>query len=254
VASGLDKTTDNPHAFYQTQKDAFWGGVKDAIGAPAIVLFAGMIGFGAMGRTNGLDVWFTGICSTFMFALPGQIILLDMLISHSSLANIALAVTLTSTRFVTMTLTLFPQFSKSEKNANSFAAVHLLAMTAWAVSMREFPKIAPTYRRSYFIGLGVFCWSLALPGTVLGYLLAGMVSKTITIGLIFINPLFFVLTFTEIKHNWSKLAVLLGCILGPVFYYLDPDTSLLLTGLIGGTSAYWIERKFYRERENDPAR
>ena len=142
-----------------------------------MVLFAGMVGFGAMGRTNGLELWFTGFCSTFMFALPGQIVLLEMIITHSSLAAIAIAVTLTSARFVTMTLTLFPQFSEEDKSKGAFGAVHLLAMTAWAVSMREFPRISAQYRRSYFVGLGLFCWMLALPGTALGYFLAGMVKE-----------------------------------------------------------------------------
>ena len=182
-----------------------------------------------------------------MFALPGQIVLLEMIITHSSLAAIAVAVTLTSARFVTMALTLFPQFSEEDKSKGAFGAVHLLAMTAWAVSMREFPRISAQYRRSYFVGLGFFCWMLALPGTALGYLLAGMVSKSITIGLIFINPLFFVLTFTEIKTNWSRLAVLAGGILGPIFYTLDPDSSLLLSGLIGGTGAYCVDRFFVRK-------
>ncbi len=244
----MNQATDNPHALYSSKKDAFIGGVKDALGPPAIVLFAGMVGFGAMGRTNGLDLWFTGFCSTVMFALPGQIILLEMILSHSSLTAIALAVTLTSARFVTMTLTLFPQFSeKDKKNKLAFAAVHFLAMTAWAVSMREFPKIKMEYRQSYFVGLGLFCWTLALPATALGYLLAGIVSKTVTIGLIFINPLFFVLTFTEIKASWSRFAVLMGCILGPIFYSLDPDSSLLLSGLMGGTFAYWVDRRYVRK-------
>ncbi len=239
---------------YNSQKEAFWSGVREAIGAPAIVLFAGMVGFGAMGRTNGLDLWFTGFCSTFMFALPGQIVLLDMIITHSPLVAIALAVSFSSARFVTMTLTLFPQFSDEDKSKGSFAAVHLLAMTAWAVSMREFPKINAQYRRSYFVGLGLFCWMLALPGTALGYLLAGAVSKSITIGLIFINPLFFVLTFTDIKANWNRLAILAGCLLGPVFYTIDPDSSLLLSGLIGGTLAYWVDRVFIRKpRQADPS-
>jgi len=232
---------------YCSRKEAFWGGVREAIGAPAIVLFAGMVGFGAMGRTNGLDLWFTGFCSTFMFALPGQIVLLDMIVTHSSIAAIAIAVSLSSARFVTMTLTLFPQFKEEDKNRGAFGAVHLLAMTAWAVSMREFPKIKPEYRRSYFVGIGLFCWLLALPGTALGYFITGMVSKPITIGLIFINPLFFVLTFVEIKSSWSKLAVLFGGILGPIFYTLDPDSSLLMSGLIGGTAAYWIDRIFIRK-------
>jgi predicted branched-subunit amino acid permease len=231
---------------FQSTKQAFWGGIQEAMGAPSVVLFAGMIGFGAMCRTNGLDLWFAGFCSTFMFALPGQIVLLEMLTLHSALAAVVLAVSLTSARFITMTMTLFPQFSAKDKDRGAYAAVHLLAMTAWAISMREFPRMREEYRRSYFVGLGIFCWALALPGTVAGYFLAGIVPKPVTIALIFINPLFFVLTFTEIKTSWSRLAVALGCVLGPIFYTLDPDSSLLLTGLIGGSTAYWVDRRFIR--------
>lgn len=232
---------------YSSKRDALLAGVKDAFGAPAVVLFAGMVGFGAMGRMQGLDLWFTGFCSVFMFALPGQVVLMEMIIGHSALLTTALAVTLTSTRFVTMTLTLFPQFSERDKQKGAFAAVHLLAMTVWAVSMREFPYIKTELRRSYFVGFGLFCWLLALPGTATGYLLAGVVPKPITLALIFINPLFFVLTFTEVRANWSRIAIFLGCILGPIFYTLDPDSSLLFSGLIGGTVAYLFEREFLRK-------
>ncbi len=78
------------------------------MGAPVLVLFAGMVGFGAMGRTHGFDAWMTGLTSLLMFALPGQVVMLEMFISGSSLLAIGFAVTLTSTRFVTMVVTLFP--------------------------------------------------------------------------------------------------------------------------------------------------
>jgi hypothetical protein len=68
----------------------------------------------------------------------------------------------------------------------------------------------------------------------------------ITLGLIFINPLFFLLTFTEIKVSGYRLAILLGSIAGPICYLLDRDTSLLTAGLIGGTLAYWIDRRWIR--------
>jgi hypothetical protein len=56
---------------FKSPKDAFWSGMRDAAGAPAMVLFAGMVDFGAMGKTNGFDVWFTTFTSFFMFARPG---------------------------------------------------------------------------------------------------------------------------------------------------------------------------------------
>ena len=37
-----------------------------------------------------------------------------------------------------------------------------------------------------------------------------------------------------------SLSVLLGLILGPIFYFLTPEWSILLGGLVGGTIAYLI--------------
>jgi predicted branched-subunit amino acid permease len=233
---------------YKNRSEAFWAGIRDAAGAPAMVLFAGMVGFGAMGKTSGMDAWFTTATSFFMFALPGQVVLLEMAITGSSLVAIALAVTLTSTRFITMTVTLFPQFHEKDRNHGLYASVHLLAMTAWAISMREFQTIEAKHRSSYFIGLGLLCWAISIPGTILGYLLAGVVPPYITLGLVFINPLFFLLTFTEVKPWVNRIAIGLGFVLGPFFFLLDRDTSLLTTGLVGGTIAYVFDRKVLRKR------
>jgi predicted branched-subunit amino acid permease len=213
-----------------------------------MVLFAGMVGFGAMGKTNGMDVWFTSATSFLMFALPGQVVLLEMAITGSSVLAIALAVTLTSTRFITMTVTLFPQFHEKDRNHGLYASVHLLAMTAWAISMREFQTIEAKHRLSYFIGLGLLCWLISVPGTILGYYLAGMVPPAITLGLVFINPLFFLLTFTEVKVWINRIAIGLGFVLGPFFFILDRDTSLLTTGLVAGTAAYLFDRKVLRKK------
>jgi len=235
---------------FASRKGAFWNGVKDASGAPAMVLFAGMVGFGAMGKTSGFELSFTTLSSLLMFALPGQVVLMEMMVAGSSLLAIALAVTLTSTRFITMTITLFPQLDRRDQNKGLYASVHLLAMTAWAVSMREFQRIEPQHRLSYFAGLGLLCWMISVPGTILGYLLAGAVPVFITLGLIFINPLFFLLTFAEVKPWINRIAIALGCVMGPFFYLLDRDTSLLTTGIVAGTLAYWIDRQYLRKRRS----
>ncbi|WP_197712269.1 AzlC family ABC transporter permease [Polynucleobacter necessarius] len=211
---------------FKNRHDAFWSSIRDAAGAPALVLFAGMVGF---------DIWFTSATSLFMFALPGQVVLLEMAITGSSAIAIALAVTLTATRFITMTVTLFPQFHHQDRNRSLYASVHLLAMTAWAISMREFHSIETRHRLSYFVGLGLVCWLISVPGTILGYFLAGMVPPPVTLGLVFINPLFFLLTFTEVKPWINRIAILMGCIFGPIFFFIDRDTSLLTAGLVAGT-------------------
>ena len=171
-----------------------------------------------------------------------------MAITGSSVLAIALAVTLTSTRFITMTVTLFPQFHYKDRNRSLYASVHLLAMTAWAISMREFHAIETKHRLSYFVGLGLLCWLISVPGTILGFFLAGMVPAPVTLGLVFINPLFFLLTFTEVKPWINRIAIFLGCVFGPIFFIVDRDTSLLTAGLVAGTMAYFIDRKFLRKK------
>lgn len=233
---------------FTNRREAFWSGIRDAMGAPVLVLFAGMVGFGAMGRTHGFDAWMTGLTSLLMFALPGQVVMLEMFISGSSLLAIGFAVTLTSTRFVTMVVTLFPQFHRRDRNPLLYLWVHMLAMTAWAVSMREFPRMAPQHRLNYFIGLALPCWVMSPLGTVLGYFVAGWVPTAVTLGLVFINPLFFLLTFTDVKPWANRIAIGLGCLLGPVFFVCDADSSLLVTGLVAGTAAYGIDRRWLRPR------
>ncbi len=233
---------------FANRRNAFWRGIRDALGAPVLVLFAGMVGFGAMGRTHGFDPWVAGLTSLLMFALPGQVVMLEMLISGSSWLAIGFAVSLTSTRFITMVVTLFPQLHRRDRNLLLYVWVHLLAMTAWAMSMREFPRVARHHRLSYFMGIALPCWLISMPGTVLGYFVAGSVPAAVTLGLVFINPLFFLLTFTEVKPWGNRLAIGLGCVLGPVFYLLDADSSLLLTGLVAGTLAYVVDRRWLRPR------
>jgi predicted branched-subunit amino acid permease len=213
------------------------------------VLFAGMVGFGAMGRSNGFDLSLMMGSSLLMFALPGQVVLFEMLLTGSSVFAMVLAVTLSSSRFITMTVTLFPQFHRRDRNKRLYAAVHLLAMTAWAVSMREFQTMPAKHRLAYFLGLAVPCWLVSVPGTLLGYQVAGWVSPPITLALVFLNPLFFLLTFTEVKPWANRLAIVLGCLLGPGFYLWDSDTSLLTTGLVAGSLAYWVDRRWLRPAE-----
>jgi len=83
----------------------------------------------------------------------------------------------------------------------------------------------------------------------LGYMVAGQVPSYINLGLVFINPLFFLLTFTEVKPRGNRIAILLGAPLGLLSYLWFPDYSLLIAGLFGGTIAYMVD-KYFRNRQH----
>ena len=232
---------------FQSIKNAFWSGLRHGAGAPALVLFAGMMGFGAMCRSNGLDIWLTTAITASVFALPGQIVYVEMMSMGAAGLSVAIAVVFTATRFLTMTLTLFPQMAKRSQGKSNLLAVHVLSMSSWAICMREFPQIKPEHRYAYFVGIGLACWGISIPGTAIGYLAAGMVPKAITYGFLFINPLFFLLTFADVKVSINRLAILLGGVSGTLLYLVMPSQSLLIAGLVCGTFAYVLDY-YWRRR------
>ena len=228
-------------ALAQSNRDAFIAGCRDAFGVPVAVLLAGMIGFGALGHASGLSLGVTTATSIFMYALPGQVVFVEMIALGASGFAIAVAAILTGARFLPMTLTLVPQIPKEDRSRSLYATAHFISMTSWAVMMRDFGKISPERRNAYFTGFGLVCWSSGLPGTMIGYLLAGHVPTPITIGLVMLNPLFFLLSFTEVKAQVNRLALLIGGISGPIVYSVSPSWSILICGLVGGSAAFLID-------------
>jgi len=226
---------------FQSKQEAFRRGVRLAIGAPAGVLFAGYIGFGALCHSLNLSIWTAAGSAFFVYALPGQMVMAEMFALGATTLLTTLAVGLTASRFLPMTLTVLPQFDGEHRGSKSlYVMVHLLAMTSWAVAMRDLPRMEPQYRQAYFWGIGLVCWVVCAPGSVIGYLIADQVPMPLTMALVFLNPLFFMLSFTEVRPTVYRLAILLGSLLGPLSHSILPDYSLLISGLVGGSLAYLV--------------
>jgi predicted branched-subunit amino acid permease len=212
---------------FQSKQEAFRRGVRLAIGAPAGVLFAGYIGFGALCHSLNLSIWTAAGSAFFVYALPGQMVMAEMFALGATTLLTTLAVGLTASRFLPMTLTVLPQFDGEHRGSKSlYVMVHFLAMTSWAVAMRDLPRIV--------------CWGVCAPGSVIGYLIADQVPMPLTMALVFLNPLFFMLSFTEVRPTAYRLAILLGSLLGPLSHSILPDYSLLISGLVGGSLAYLV--------------
>ena len=61
------------------------------------------------------------------------------------------------------------------------------------------------------------------------------------IGLAILNPIYFLCRMVvKMKTIQITAFVILGFLLGPIFYFLTPEWSILLGGLVGGTIAYII--------------
>jgi predicted branched-subunit amino acid permease len=232
-------------------KSAFWLGVKNGLVGPAPVLVAGMMGFGAMSHAVGFDPFFAAFISLAVFALPGQVVFVEMVSVGASASAIAFAVAITSARFLTMTLTLFPQIPKELKEPPRLLTVHLVAMSAWTYCMLEFPKLQKELRYGYFVGIGTICLLLSLPATLIGYWLSDTVPIWVTYALLFVNPLFFLMSFTEVPIRSNQLAIVFGGVSSIYFFQYYPSNALLISGVGVGSLIYMIDfffRKFSRSK------
>ena len=235
---------------FGSRRAAFLGGMRRAMGVPAIVLASSYLGFGALVQQVGLDLWH-GLFSTFTgWALPGQVALLELYAVGASLAVMAGAVALVNARLLPMTITLVPLLrAPGVPRWAYYGAAHWIAVTAWAAGQRDCPLLPERERLPYFAGMGLLLWGACHVTTAVGFLLADSVPPYVTLGLVFVNPIYFMLVFAaEVRARGRVLALMIGALLGPPLYLLTPDWSLPLTGLIAGSAAVWLDRRMAAAR------
>ena len=99
-------------------------------------------------------------------------------------------------------------------------------------------------RVDFWIGIGSATWSVAVLSTILGFYLSDYLNNDMLMGLAILNPIYFLCMMVgAMKTIQIAASVVLGLLLGPIFYFLSPEWSILLGGLVGGTIAYLIGEK-----------
>ncbi len=220
----------------------------DACSAPAVVLTASYVGFGSLVHQNGfgLDI---ALLSTFTsWALPGQVLLIELYAVGSSLTAIFLAVTLTNVRFLPMTISILPILRVPGRAAwKLYASAHFITVTGWAGAMARGPDLPAEQRLSYFIGFVLFLFGGSLIGTAVGYFLAGAVPGEVSLGLVFLNPIYFLLIFfVDMRRRGRMLALGLGALSGPLLHQVSPTWGLLASGVLAGSAAFLIDAALAR--------
>lgn len=224
--------------------------MRDALGVPAAVLAAGMLGFGALAFDAGLGVVLAMACTAGIWALPGQLVLVEMHLAGAPGALTVLSVMLTAARFLPMTISLMPVMRDTGRSrATVYVAAWWLSMTTWAWMMRRCADIPPQDRLAYFIGFSVTCWSVCILATATGYYLAGAFPPLMRLGFVFLNAVYFVVILVgDSRTALAVSALVCGAIAGPLLHLVNPQWSVLLSGLIGGTAAYLIQRQLRGRR------
>jgi predicted branched-subunit amino acid permease len=223
----------------------FFKGFKSILSydSPAIALGCCFIAIGALLKDLGFNIQESVFSTMLTYALPGSLVMAESLLIGSSLLNIFLAVWFVNARLYPMAVSLFPlMMHKNQPKWKYYFSCHFIAVSAWLIMKSNYEKIEKEHRIDFWIGIGSATWSVAVLGTILGFYFSGYLNKEMMIGLAVVNPIYFMCMMVGASKTLEiTLSVVLGVTLGPIFYFFfSPEWSILLSGVIGGTIAYFI--------------
>ena len=193
-------------------------------------------------KSSGFSLFESFLSTFFAFALPGQFVMADMLLAGGNLLNIFLAVLLTNARLFPMTINIMPLI-KQRKTAKwkYYFVCHLVAVTAWINMFASYKRIKKKNRFEYFLGLGGTLWLTSVLFTVLGFLCSNFVSENILVGMVFLNPMYFlIMTLTHIINKKLTIILIISFITGPLFYFYLDNWGILISGFMSGTVGFYF--------------
>jgi predicted branched-subunit amino acid permease len=228
-----------------TARRAWRAGFREAFGAPAWVLGVAYIGYGSLAQSHGFSIVHAALSTLTIWALPGQLILVEMHTLSAPFVAILLAVVFSSSRFLPMAVTLIPHLrAPGVPTWRYYLAGQLLAMTSWAVAMRRLPEQASPDRMPFFLGFAVTLCTVSVLCTITGHALAGTLPGPLRLAFIFANPLYFILILTtDLRARMIVVALVCGAAAGPLIHLVLPAWSVIGGGLVGGTAAFFLARK-----------
>ena len=221
--------------------------LRDAFAFPWLVLLASMTGFGSLSRDSGFGLDLALISTVAIWGLPGQVALAELYSGGGELAAVVMASSLANARFLPMAVALMPLLRQGLRRPGwSYALVQLMSVNTWAATLRTAPSYAGRDLRLYYLVFSGVCLSAAAAGTTIGYFAIGSLPRPVTMGLIFLNPLFFALLFASFKGRAVVISLVIGAVVGPLVHLALPDWGLLVTGVAAGSLAFAVSRYLAR--------
>jgi len=227
-------------------------GLADGLGLPSIIVMTSMMGFGSLAADAGLSLWAALASTAGVWGLPGQVAMVELYATGANLLAIVLAVSFANARFMPMAMSLLPMMRGADaKRGKEFLLSQLMSVNSWAVCLEAFPSIPRELRACYFTAFTVTILIAGLTGTALGFLAVAVLPRAVTLGLIFLVPCYYALLFAGTRARHNVAALLLGAVAGPALFMLAPDWSLLLTGLIAGSAAFFLTAPRQKEAREE---
>ena len=210
--------------------------------SPAIALGFCFIAIGALLKNLGFSIQESIFSTLLTYALPGSLVMAESLLVGASLINIFLAVWLVNARLYPMTVSLMPLLMhESQPRWKYYLSCHFIAVSAWLIMKSNYQTVEKENRIDFWIGIGTATWSVAIIGTIIGFIASDYLNKDMMIGLAIVNPVYFMcMMFGAMKTIQVTLSVILGAILGPLFFFISPEWSILFGGFTAGTIAFFV--------------
>ena len=229
------------------KKELFFRGYKSILkpDSPAIALGCCFIAIGALLKNIGFNIQESIFSTMLIYALPGSLVMAESILVGASLVSIFIAVWFVNARLYPMAVSLFPlMMDENQPKWKYYLSCHFIAVSAWLIMKNNYETIEKKDRVDFWIGIGSATWSVAVVSTIIGFYLSDYLNKDMLMGLAILNPIYFTCMMVgAMKTIQVTLSVLLGAILGPVFYFFSPEWSILLGGLIAGSFAFLVGEK-----------
>ena len=212
-----------------------------SVDSPAIALGCSFLAIGALLKNIGFNFQQSFFSTFFTYALPGQLVMAESFLVGASLINIFVGVWLVNARLFPMAVSMFPLLkSKKQPKWKYYISCHFLAVSSWLIMKKDYRKINLDNRIDFWMGIGTATLSIAIFSTILGYLVSDYLSKDMMIGLAIVNPIyFFCMLLGTMKNIAIGTSVILGTILGPLFYLVSPEWCILYGGVTAGIVAFF---------------
>ena len=228
-------------------KTLFFKGYKSILkpDSPAIALGCCFVAIGALLKNIGFNIHESILSTMLIYALPGSLVMAESILIGASLLSIFIAVWFVNARLFPMAVSLFPLMMHDDQPKwKYYLSCHFIAVSAWLIMKSNYETIEKKDRVDFWIGIGSATWSVAVLATIFGFYLSDYLNKDMLMGLAILNPIYFTCMMVgAMKTIQVTLSVILGAVLGPIFYFISPEWSILLGGLLAGSLAYFIGEK-----------
>lgn len=248
--SSSDDTHDDVHP---TRSALRWfvAGMAQFVSVPALILMAAFTGFGGLAHAGGVTLAQAVAMAGLIWALPSMVVLVGAIKAGTPLLATMVAVSLSAVRLMPMTMSLIP-IVRGERTPRRvlYLIAHFVAVTAWVFGRSRLPQLPRAARVPYFLGFAVTLNVVNMAVTGAAWTASATLPPVAAAALVLLTPLYFVVSLWRAAEQApiDRIALVVGIAVTPLAHAVSPQSSLLLTGLVGGTFAWTVMRVIERRR------